>query len=102
LVSLTQIQEVPPKNPILLVGPSGSGKSTFCEQVILQNLAMDRPAIFVTTEYGPSEAERTLKEQGLSKVETGMLNYVDAYKKQHAKETKRIATGDPYCEWEFR
>jgi predicted hydrocarbon binding protein/KaiC/GvpD/RAD55 family RecA-like ATPase len=79
LVSLTQIQEVPAKNMILLVGPPGSGKSTFCHQAILQNLAMDKPIIYVTTEYGPSEAEKALKQQGLGEVERGLLNYVDAY-----------------------
>jgi len=64
---------------ILLVGPPGSGKSTFCQQVALQSLAMDRPIIFVTTEYGPSEAERALKERGLGKVELGLLNFVNVY-----------------------
>jgi predicted hydrocarbon binding protein/KaiC/GvpD/RAD55 family RecA-like ATPase len=64
---------------ILLVGPPGSGKSTFCHQAILQNLAMDKPIIYVTTEYGPSEAEKALKQQGLGEVERGLLNYVDAY-----------------------
>jgi predicted hydrocarbon binding protein/KaiC/GvpD/RAD55 family RecA-like ATPase len=64
---------------VLLVGPPGSGKSTFCQQAILQSLAMNRSIIYVTTEYGPSEAEKALKEQGLSKVEPDMLNYVDAY-----------------------
>jgi KaiC/GvpD/RAD55 family RecA-like ATPase len=68
-----------PRNMVLLVGPPGSGKSTFCQQAILKSLAVDRPIIYVTTEYGPSEAEKALKEQGLSKVEAGMLNYVDAY-----------------------
>jgi predicted hydrocarbon binding protein/KaiC/GvpD/RAD55 family RecA-like ATPase len=79
MVSLTQIQEVPPKSMILLVGPPGSGKSTFCQQVALQSLAMDRPIIFVTTEYGPSEAERALKERGLREVEPGLLNFVNVY-----------------------
>jgi len=64
---------------ILLVGPPGSGKSTFCQQAALQSLAMDRPIIFVTTEYGPSEAERALKERGLREVELGMLNFVNVY-----------------------
>ena len=33
---------------------------------------------------------------------TGFLNgFFYAVKNQHAKETKCIATGDPYCEWEF-
>jgi predicted ATP-dependent serine protease len=64
---------------ILLVGPPGSGKSTFCQQAILQNLALGRPIICVTTECGPSEAEKALKEQGLGKVEPGLLNYVYSY-----------------------
>jgi len=79
MVSLAHLQEVPSKSIILLVGPPGSGKSTFCQQAVLKSLAVDRPIIYVTTEYGPSEAEKALKEQGLSKVEPGMLNYVDAY-----------------------
>jgi predicted hydrocarbon binding protein/KaiC/GvpD/RAD55 family RecA-like ATPase len=64
---------------ILLVGPPGSGKSTFCQQTALQSLAMDKPVIFVTTEYGPSDAERALKEQGLGEAEPGLLNFVNAY-----------------------
>jgi predicted hydrocarbon binding protein len=34
---------------------------------------------------------------------TGFLNGIfSAVKNQHLKETKCIAMGDPYCEWEFR
>ena len=34
---------------------------------------------------------------------TGFLNgFFAAVKNQHVKETKCIAMGDPYCEWEFR
>jgi predicted hydrocarbon binding protein/KaiC/GvpD/RAD55 family RecA-like ATPase len=34
---------------------------------------------------------------------TGFLNgFFSAVKDQHVKETKCIAMGDPYCEWEFR
>ena len=79
MVSLTQIQEVPPKKSILLVGPPGAGKSVFCEQAILQNLAVDRPIIFVTTECSPSEAEKDLRDRGLGDIEAGLLNFVDAY-----------------------
>jgi KaiC/GvpD/RAD55 family RecA-like ATPase/predicted hydrocarbon binding protein len=79
LVSIAQVQEIPLKNMILLVGPPGSGKSTFCQQVALQSLAMDRPVIFVTTEYGPPEVERGLKEQGLREIQPGLLNFVDVY-----------------------
>ena len=89
MVSLAQIQEVPSKNMILLVGPPGSGKSTFCHQAILQNLALDRPIIYVTTECGPSEAERALRERGLGEIAPGMLNFVDAY-----NETVGVSVSD--------
>jgi predicted hydrocarbon binding protein/KaiC/GvpD/RAD55 family RecA-like ATPase len=79
MVSITQIQEVPPKKMILLVGPPGAGKSVFCEQAVLQSLAVDRPIIFVTTECSPSEAGKDLRERGLGEVEPGLLNFVDAY-----------------------
>ena len=78
-MSLSQLHEVPSKSLILLVGPPGSGKTTFCEQTILKSVAMDRPIIYVTSEYGPSEAEQALKQQGLGEVEPRLLNYVDAY-----------------------
>ncbi len=64
---------------ILLVGPPGAGKSTFCEQTILQSLAVDTPIIYVTTECGPSEAEASLKERGLGEIEPSLLNFIDAY-----------------------
>ena len=89
LVSLSQLQETPSQQMILLVGPPGSGKTTFCQQVILQNLAMDKPILYVTTEYGPSEVERALKEQGLTEVAPGLLTYVDAY-----HETVGVAVPD--------
>jgi predicted hydrocarbon binding protein/KaiC/GvpD/RAD55 family RecA-like ATPase len=79
MVSLTQLQEIPSENMILLVGSPGAGKSTFCEQTILKSIAMDRPVIYVTTEYGPPKAEATLKERGLAEIEPGLLNFVDAY-----------------------
>jgi len=40
---------------------------------------MDKPIIYVTTEYGPSEAERALKERGLQEVEPDLLNFVNVY-----------------------
>jgi len=79
MVSLTQLQEIPPKNLILLVGPPGSGKSAFCEQTILQNLVIDKPIIYVTTEYDPSKAEASLREKGLGKIEPALIGFVDAY-----------------------
>jgi predicted hydrocarbon binding protein/KaiC/GvpD/RAD55 family RecA-like ATPase len=74
---------------ILLVGAPGAGKSAFCEESILQSLAMDRPVIYVTTGYGPSEAESALGERGLSEVEPGLLNFVDAY-----NETVGVSVSD--------
>jgi len=79
LVPLTQIQEMPPKKSILLVGPPGAGKSTFCHQVALKSLAVDKPVIYVTTKYGSSDAERALKERGLREVEPSLLSFVNAY-----------------------
>jgi len=78
-MSLVQLQEVPSKNLILVVGPPGSGKSYFCEQTVLQNLAMDKPVIYVTTEYDPSKVEESLREKGLAGIEPNLLSFVDAY-----------------------
>ncbi len=79
MVSIAQLQEIPSKNMILLVGPPGSGKTTFCEQTILQNLAIDRPIIYVTTEYDPSKADAALRDKGLGRIGPGLLSFVDAY-----------------------
>ncbi len=79
MASLTQIQEVPPRKMILLVGSPGAGKSMFCQQVALQSLAVDRPIIYVTTECSPSDVEKELRDRGLGAVESGLLNFVDAY-----------------------
>jgi predicted hydrocarbon binding protein/KaiC/GvpD/RAD55 family RecA-like ATPase len=40
---------------------------------------MDKPIIYVTTEYDPSKAEEALRERGLGNVESSLLNFVDAY-----------------------
>jgi len=89
VVSLTQLQEVPSRSLILLIGPPGAGKSTFCQQAALKSLAVDRPIIYVTTEYGPIDAERELRERGLHEVEPGLLNFVDAY-----NETVGVSVSD--------
>jgi predicted hydrocarbon binding protein/KaiC/GvpD/RAD55 family RecA-like ATPase len=78
LVSLTQIQEVPAKNMILLVGPPGSGKSTFCQQAVLSNIEM-RPVIYVTTEFTPSKVLDSLKQKGLGEALLHSLGFVDAF-----------------------
>jgi len=45
----------------------------------------------------------TKQEESACFFTTGFLNgFFSAVKNQHVKETKCIATGDPYCEWEFR
>jgi len=64
---------------ILLVGAPGSGKSTFCQQAILKGLAIDKPIIYVTTEYDPFKAEEALREKGLGMIEPGLLSFVDAF-----------------------
>ena len=78
-MSLSQLQEVPIAKTLLVVGSPGVGKSTFCQQTVLHNLAVDRPVIFVTTEYGTSEAESFLKERGLTEASNLLLNYVDGF-----------------------
>ena len=79
MVTVAQLQDIPPENMILLVGPPGAGKSTFCEQTILKSLAIDRPVIYVTTEYGPPKAEAALRDMGLGEVTPSLLNFIDAY-----------------------
>jgi predicted hydrocarbon binding protein/KaiC/GvpD/RAD55 family RecA-like ATPase len=77
-LSLAQIQEVPPKNLILLVGPPGSGKSTFCYRAVLNNITL-RPVIYVTTECGPSGVADSLREMGLGETLPHSLDFVDAF-----------------------
>jgi len=77
MVSLTEIQEIPPKNLILLVGSPGVGKTAFCEQTVLQNLASDNPVIYVTTKSSPSEVEKDLRERGL--IDSRLISFIDAY-----------------------
>jgi predicted hydrocarbon binding protein/KaiC/GvpD/RAD55 family RecA-like ATPase len=77
-LSLAQIQEVPPKNLILLVGPPGSGKSTFCHRAVLNNITL-RPVIYVTTECGPSNVADSLREMGLGQTLPHPLDFVDAF-----------------------
>jgi predicted hydrocarbon binding protein/KaiC/GvpD/RAD55 family RecA-like ATPase len=78
-LSLAEIQEVAKGNLILLTGPPGAGKSTFCHQVVLNNLAADRPIIFVTTEHGPAEVIGLLREKGVGELPPGALNFIDAF-----------------------
>jgi predicted hydrocarbon binding protein len=59
---------------------------------IVENCESSQTKIFTTKEKVPS-----------CYFTTGFLNgFFSAVKNQHIKETKCIAMGDPYCEWEFR
>ena len=60
LVSITQLQEVPLRKMLLLVGPPGAGNSTFCQQTVLKSIAM-RPIVYVTTESTPSQIIESLR-----------------------------------------
>jgi predicted hydrocarbon binding protein/KaiC/GvpD/RAD55 family RecA-like ATPase len=69
------------------------GKVTMGETIrILENCESSQTKLFTTKEKVPS-----------CYFTTGFLNgFFSAVKNQHVKETKCIAVGDPYCEWEFR
>jgi predicted hydrocarbon binding protein len=58
---------------------------------IVENCEGSQTKIFTTKEKVPS-----------CYFTTGFLNgFFSAVKNQHVRETKCIAMGDPYCEWEF-
>jgi KaiC/GvpD/RAD55 family RecA-like ATPase len=98
MVSIAHLYEIPPRNLILLVGPPGAGKSTFCQQAVLRNLAMDRLVVYVTTEYGPSQAEEMLSEKGLGRIEPGLLSFVDTYNETGGVSVKeRLDTVQADC-----
>jgi predicted hydrocarbon binding protein len=69
------------------------GKVTLDETIkIVENCESAQTKLFTTKEKVPS-----------CYFTTGFLNgFFSAVKNQHVKETKCIAMGDPYCEWEFR
>jgi predicted hydrocarbon binding protein/KaiC/GvpD/RAD55 family RecA-like ATPase len=98
-MSLAEIQEVPKESLILLSGSPGAGKSTFCHQVVLNNLAVDRPIIFVTTEHGPAEVIGLLRENGLGELPPGALSFIDAFGQTvGATTTDRADTISANCE----
>jgi len=70
------------------------GKVTMDETIkIKENFEMLIWTMFMTAK----------SEEPLCFFTTGFLNgFFSAVKNQHVKETKCIAMGDPYCEWEFR
>jgi predicted hydrocarbon binding protein len=69
------------------------GKVSVGETIrIVENCESSQTKIFTTKEKAPS-----------CYFTTGFLNgFFSAVKNEHVKETKCIAMGDPYCEWEFR
>jgi len=69
------------------------GKVTVDETIrMVENCESSQTKLFTTKEKVPS-----------CYFTTGFLNgFFSAVKNQHVKETKCIAMGDPYCEWEFR
>jgi predicted hydrocarbon binding protein/KaiC/GvpD/RAD55 family RecA-like ATPase len=79
MVSLTQLQEIPSENMILLVGPPGSGKSTFCQETVLKSITMG-PVVYVTTESTPSEIVESFRQRGLGEELPHPLGFVDAFR----------------------
>ncbi|MGD2147971.1 MAG: ATPase domain-containing protein [Anaerolineae bacterium] len=78
-MSLSDVQEIPRKSLILVTGAPGAGKSDFCDQVVLNRLAVDRPVLFVTTERAPSEIVARLQERGMGRLPASPLHFVDAF-----------------------
>jgi predicted hydrocarbon binding protein/KaiC/GvpD/RAD55 family RecA-like ATPase len=79
MVSLTQLQEIPSGNMILLVGPPGAGKSTFCQETVLKSITMV-PVVYVTTESTPSEIVESFRQRGLGEELPHPLGFVDAFR----------------------
>jgi len=79
MVSLAQLQEIPSKNLILLVGPPGAGKSTFCQETVLKSITME-PVVYVTTESTPSEIVESFRQRGLGEELPHPLGFVDAFR----------------------
>jgi predicted hydrocarbon binding protein/KaiC/GvpD/RAD55 family RecA-like ATPase len=81
------------KRVLVFLNQCKVGKVTVDETIrIVENCESSQTKMFTTKEKGPS-----------CYFTTGFLNGLfSAVKNQHVKETKCIAMGDPYCEWEFR
>ncbi len=78
-LSLAEIQESPKESLTLVVGPPGTGKSTFCQQIVLNSIASERPIIFIATEQSPSAIVALLREKGMGETTPGALGFVDAF-----------------------
>jgi predicted hydrocarbon binding protein/KaiC/GvpD/RAD55 family RecA-like ATPase len=79
VVSLTELQEIPSRNMVLLVGPPGAGKSTFCQETVLKSITMG-PVVYVTTESTPSQIIESLRQKGLGEELPHALGFIDAFR----------------------
>jgi predicted hydrocarbon binding protein/KaiC/GvpD/RAD55 family RecA-like ATPase len=79
MVSITQLQEIPSKSMILLVGPPGSGKSTFCNETALKSIIF-KPVIYVSTEATSLEISESFRQRGLGEDLPHTLGFVDAFR----------------------
>jgi predicted hydrocarbon binding protein/KaiC/GvpD/RAD55 family RecA-like ATPase len=86
-LSLAEIREVPRESLVLLAGPPGAGKSDLCDQVVLNNIAMNKPVIFVTTEQRPGQVVTRLRDRGLGESAPDSMSFVDAYSQTVGVET---------------
>ena len=97
-MSLVQLQNIPSKSLILLVGSPGSGKTTFCHQTVINSIDA-KPVIFVTTENPPSKIEKSLIEKGLGINIPHSIGYVDAFHETMGlKGEERADTVTASCE----
>jgi predicted hydrocarbon binding protein/KaiC/GvpD/RAD55 family RecA-like ATPase len=98
LVSLSQLQEIPSKSMILLVGPPGSGKSTFCNETALKNIIF-KPVIYVSTEATSLEVSESFRQRGLGEDLPHTLGFVDAFRETVGlPSTDRPDAIDASCE----
>jgi predicted hydrocarbon binding protein len=80
------------KRLLHLLGHCKVGKVTADETIRIEGCCESFRELFATK-----------REEPCCFFTTGFLNgFFSAVKNQHVKETKCIAMGDPYCEWEFR
>ena len=97
-LSLAEIRAVPRESLVLLAGPPGAGKSGFCDQVVLNSIATDKPVIFVTTEQRPGQVLTRLRERGLGESAPEVMSFVDAYSDTVGIEsTERVDTIRANC-----